>query len=149
MQYIGWHSSAFGLCSFALSLRLSLSLALPRRRLSFPLSRRSMYSRVHVPLPLSKYIYSPLTLARRSRTCVYACKFVRDMRLPVRRESNAGSQPLQAAASSALTAANFSSRIESLLIANGDKLTTRAINIRRLSERAHAVERRKKWEKAT
>lgn len=139
MQYIGWHSSAFGLCSFALSLAFprsclqprSLSLVLsppppPVLPLTlaialvlilttctsvsrFPLSCSlcTLTSESHVPLcPWVNTFIPPRTLTRHPRANpirVYMwcervctpCKFVRDMRLPVRRESNAGSQPLQ------------------------------------------------------
>lgn len=84
----------------------------------FPLSC-SMYSRESMyPCPWVNTFILPRIPVHRppSCTCVYACKFVRDVRLPVRRESNAGSQPLQPAARLcfALTVAtvNFSSPIK-------------------------------------
>lgn len=71
MQYIGWHSSAFGLCSFALSLALPLSPS-PAFLSRFPSIVLYVLARVHVPVPLSKYIYSP-SRTRTSPAVVYVC----------------------------------------------------------------------------
>lgn len=69
MQYIGWHSSAFGLCSFALSPAL---VPVTRVSVSFPSIVLYVLARVHVPVPLSKYIYSP-SRTRAPPAVAYVC----------------------------------------------------------------------------